>query len=305
MDALIASGHDMIVAFQTLQSPFFDLLFAFLSFLGNEEFLLFLIPTFWWTLARQVSIQILVIFLCSTWLNNAAKEAWAQPRPFDPRVNRMVEEDSYGIPSGHAQSAMVIWGYIGMKLRTRYWWALPLCGLLIFGIGLSRIYNGVHFPHDVVVGWLLGAFCLMLGTWLLPVLGPRFLALPWPAQAALGLALSIILTAIAPNEDGTAAMGVLGGVSIALPLEWRLVRFDPRSGTPVQMLARVALGGLVLFALWIGLKQVFPEGLTFRFIRYIILGLWTGLLAPWIFVQLGLAQSLLPTALGDKLKVAP
>jgi undecaprenyl-diphosphatase len=91
----------------------------------------------------------------------------ARDRP-DPLL-RAVTEDGFSFPSGHAASSMVIlctvaW-LVSMATRNRtvqatIWVAaVPLAS----AIGLSRIYLGVHYPTDVLAGWVLAA------TWLITV----------------------------------------------------------------------------------------------------------------------------------------
>ena len=58
------------------------------------------------------------------------------------------------MPSGHAQGAVVFWGYLATQLKRPFWWALAIFMPLIVGIG--RVYVGDHFPQDVLVGWTLG-----------------------------------------------------------------------------------------------------------------------------------------------------
>ena len=64
------------------------------------------------------------------------------------------------MPSSHAQNAASIWGYLAHRKRT------PLAALgaliLVVGIGVSRMFLGVHFLGDVVVGALLGGFWLAI-----------------------------------------------------------------------------------------------------------------------------------------------
>ena len=71
--------------------------------------------------------------------------------------------DPHSFPSGHALSALIVLGlcaYLAWHGLPRVWNAvvaavLALCALLI---GVSRIYLGVHYPTDVVAGWML-ALC--------------------------------------------------------------------------------------------------------------------------------------------------
>jgi undecaprenyl-diphosphatase len=74
---------------------------------------------------------------------------------------------TYSFPSSHAFGAMVIYGllaYLSYEHLPRPWSYFVIIGLaiLIFLIGLSRVYLGAHFPTDVIGGWLLGAASLFL-----------------------------------------------------------------------------------------------------------------------------------------------
>ncbi len=44
----------------------------------------------------------------------------------------------------------------------RKWWGWLIAILIILLIGISRLYLGVHFPLDVILGWLIGALLLWL-----------------------------------------------------------------------------------------------------------------------------------------------
>ncbi|HET7320881.1 MAG TPA: phosphatase PAP2 family protein, partial [Longimicrobiaceae bacterium] len=69
---------------------------------------------------------------------------------------------SYSFPSGHALTAVVIYGtlaYLVARLestRRLRRWTLGLALVLVVVIGLSRLYMGVHYPSDVLAGWLVG-----------------------------------------------------------------------------------------------------------------------------------------------------
>ena len=79
-------------------------------------------------------------------------------------VPRLVEVDgSWSLPSGHAANSAAVYGAMAL-VATVLWWRRAQrrtiwtgTALLVFGIGLSRVWLGVHWPSDVIAGWLVGA----------------------------------------------------------------------------------------------------------------------------------------------------
>lgn len=72
-------------------------------------------------------------------------------------------------PSGHAMGAMVLYGGLLLVLlsllpRPAHGWAWALAGLVVLGVGSSRVVLGVHYPSDVVGGWVLGLAWLATAT---------------------------------------------------------------------------------------------------------------------------------------------
>jgi hypothetical protein len=84
------------------------------------------------------------------------------PRPFefDRRLRPLADRQmtSYGCPSIESVMAVVTYGYIGNQLENPVWMALSIC-MMIF-VGLTRIYAGSRFVHQVMVSWLIGAAIL-------------------------------------------------------------------------------------------------------------------------------------------------
>ncbi|MDX2240635.1 MAG: phosphatase PAP2 family protein [Leptolyngbyaceae cyanobacterium bins.302] len=64
---------------------------------------------------------------------------------------------SYVFPSGHAMaSASFVMVLIVLAWNTRWRWLVLVGGsLFVLAIGWTRIYLGMHYPSDVVAGWLL------------------------------------------------------------------------------------------------------------------------------------------------------
>src|SRR5262249_6964713 len=71
-------------------------------------------------------------------------------------------------PSGHALCSMAIYGCLGLLLARvvprKLCWLPPALGILLaLAIGLTRPYLGVHYPSDVLAGWIAGLGCALIG----------------------------------------------------------------------------------------------------------------------------------------------
>ena len=83
------------------------------------------------------------------------KEGFALARP--PEELHLVSVSGFGFPSGHAQMAMVVWGWFGHHYNR-----IISASVMIFMVGFSRIYLGVHMPHQIIGGWAVG-FVVFMG----------------------------------------------------------------------------------------------------------------------------------------------
>jgi glycerophosphoryl diester phosphodiesterase/membrane-associated phospholipid phosphatase len=291
------------------------------TFLGDEEFYLLAFPVLYWAVSRRVGIRLGVMLLLTAGINSIAKLVPTSPRPafLDPSLER-VPEATFGIPSGHSQNAVAIWGLLAVTLRR--WWAAVGAVVLVAAIGWSRIHLGAHFLEDVLIGWTLGALLLGLYLWLeAPV--RRWLARQRPADQILaGVVASLALiapavllsarlqgrrfdwpglldvdAAIGPSSVVTPA-ATLAGLAVGLVLLRRGGGFES-DGPLGQRVLRVLLGLVGVIAFWQGLGAVFPGGedplaLLLRYVRYGLVGAWVGGIAPLLFVRFGLARPAAP-----------
>ncbi|WP_405702460.1 phosphatase PAP2 family protein [Streptomyces sp. NBC_01383] len=115
----------------------------------------------WWRGARPLAGWVAATSLFSSLLQQGIKAAVGRERPqwSDP-----VDSAHYAaFPSGHALTAMVSCGLLLWLLRRhgagpRMWRAaLVAAWVSVLGVGVTRLYLGVHWPSDVLGGWLLGA----------------------------------------------------------------------------------------------------------------------------------------------------
>lgn len=293
MEAIWGWGIEFIHTVQLAHGPVLDLVFKGFTALGEEEFFLVLLPTLFWCVDFSVGARLIFLFVPSVYINGALKGLFAHPRPFelDPTV-KLHDVGGYGLPSGHSQQAVVVWGAIAEGFHKAWLWGVAV--LLIVLIGFSRVYLGVHFPTDVLGGWAVGAACLAVYL----VLEPR--AEKWlrraglAVQLALAIAVPLLLLLLYPHEDTTSVFGVMLGGGVGMALLWRIAPFST-SGHLWQRAARFLVGTSALLTLYFALKAVLPAEdeplyLVMRFARYVIIGLWTGLGAPWLFQRLRLVS---------------
>ncbi|WP_019948928.1 phosphatase PAP2 family protein [Hymenobacter aerophilus] len=86
-------------------------------------------------------------------LNVAAKLLFGRPRP--ALWESIAPEKFYSFPSGHAMGSAALAAALAFLVwHTRWRWPVVIVGTLFaLGVGLSRMYLGVHFPSDVLAGW--------------------------------------------------------------------------------------------------------------------------------------------------------
>ncbi|HEB64088.1 MAG TPA: phosphatase PAP2 family protein [Chloroflexi bacterium] len=325
LESLVRAGLGLVLALQNLGEGLRPVM-QFFTFLGTEEFIMLAMPAVYWCVDAALGLRLGLLIMFSASVNSTAKVLLHLPRPYwvSMQVHPWSTETSFGAPSGHAQNAVVIWSTLASHWRTRLAWAGAI--FLIFFISISRLYLGVHFPFDTLLGWVLGLLVLGAG-WLLTPLPAAWKRLSSGKRAALLLALVLLLVVIGSGSvmytaatwrppqawratlvqnAGQAEWDPLsvkpffstGGAFLGLAWGWlwltRRGGYQAR-GTAVECLKRylVGLAGTVL--LWYGLKVVFPDALTLsamslRFVRYALVGWWVAGGAPALFVQWGWAR---------------
>jgi len=329
MNPILDWGINFIAGLQT-SAPWLAVPARLFSFLGTEEFYLFLLPFLYWCVDVRLGLRVGVILTVSDSLNAFFKFAFHQPRPFwvSDRVRAFSAEVSYGLPSGHAQHAMTVWGTMAAWGKD---WLRWLMAALIFLVGYSRIVLAVHFPTDVLAGWLIGGLILWaflkwetaVMTWfnrftLVQKIGLAFAAslllliislsglaflLPadpsqWEITAARAISPAPGQSAIHPRGT-TGMVGVAGtffGLVVGAILIFQRGGFDA-AGKWSKRALRFGIGIIGLAILWLGLRKLFPHDASLvsqvlRYVRYAVTSFCVTYGAPWVFIKLGLQDAI-------------
>lgn len=162
-----AAGFDGTIrgAIRQMQSPMWTQLFLAFTKLGSTLYLwivgaaagiVFIIYRWFRPLAL-----LMIVMAGQAGLHYGAKWLIARPRPA-AMINYPTAE-GLSFPSGHAIGGLCLYAMIAWAVSIRVESAGAkigiwiLAGLLILLIGVSRVYIGVHFPTDVLAGWLAAA----------------------------------------------------------------------------------------------------------------------------------------------------
>ena len=319
MEALQQFGIKLIQALQTF-SPSFDGVMKFFTFLGRIEFYLLIVPLIYWTIDRRLGMRALLALIFTDVLGTAFKLLFHQPRPYwIGGVKQMADETSYGIPSTHASDSLAVGGYLAYRVKKNWFWVLML--IVLFLIGLSRLYLGAHFPHDVLFGWLIGGLVL----WAFMKLADRTAAwarslrLSMQIATGFGISIVIILTGwlirfiisgttdpVSWSSFSTEARvlspfftlsGALFGSISGYALMRQYTRFQT-SGTLGIRALRYLVGMFGVVLIYFGLDVIFSLlaadetilGYVLRFIRYGAATFWMTVGAPSVFLKIKLAE---------------
>lgn len=290
---------------------------------GRFEFYLLVLLFAYWCLNKRLGLHLSYILVLSGLFNGMLKHWWHQPRPFWLDGSLSADgESGYGLPSGHVQIATTVSFFLAAWFRQGWLWIFAVVYTLLMAI--SHIYLGVHFVHDVVLGFLVAV--LLLGGYAgwrkvahepfkQRIFGQRLLFAAAMPLTLLSFHFLIVWLQGEPmweremRELGVAAQiesyeaviqyaAMLLGMGVGFTFEKNRVCFKA-DGALWKRIVRYLLGMTVTLLIWRGgsmLTDIINPNdslwlnYPLRFIRYTLLGLWVTYYAPSVFVWLNLAD---------------
>jgi membrane-associated phospholipid phosphatase len=275
---------NFILWFQSSASPLLDQFWGLMTQLGSEEFFMLFLPIVFWCVDKLIGIRFYLLFLLSIYCNDVAKAFFPTPRPYEvaPAVHpKLIETGGgYAFPSGHTQNTAVIWGYLAAQFCKP--WLIALAILMIPLVGLSRIYLGLHWPVDVLGGFLIGLAFVIGGLAVYRFWDARSMSIPLLGEIAAAIVVPLVLFALFGTDTTARVCGVALGGALGYVLERRYVGFVPQAAL-WQQAVKVVLGVAVVFALRLTIKPLLPDVLLAHLVRYALIGLWVTLAAPFVF----------------------
>ncbi|MFW9799815.1 MAG: phosphatase PAP2 family protein [Candidatus Thorarchaeota archaeon] len=278
--------------------PWAGEVFKLISEVGDFLFYMAVILIAYWTFGKREAILTSVVMMVSLVSNYWLKYAIANPRPPNTPPNNYwyegVEATNFSTPSGHAHNSATFYGWISAKAKT--WWMLLVSVILVFLIGLSRVYLGVHYLGDVLLGWAIGIATVLV---ILQIEKPltnfasqyksQYL---WLNLSAFAFVLTLISSFLPypPDDNFGAYGGLVMGLGVAVPLEQKYVGFA--AGSEIRrstMAVRVVIGLVLAIGLMLGLSGLLPTAnIWLRALRYFLVVLVGVFVWPLLFNKAGL-----------------
>lgn len=277
----------IIESLQSVRTPFFDFVFNVLTYMGDIAFLIVVFSVFFWIYDKKFAVNFALNYGIIAIFNSIAlKNVFKRTRPlynsakFAPYSGYPT---SYSFPSGHSAAIGSITSYtlyetINKRNKKAFRLVLPFAIILSIVIGFSRMYLGVHYLTDVLVGLALG--------WGLSYLLYKFVKVTnekiykWFLFAIpIYILLLIVLDSETISMFGSFAASIIVGIII----ENKFIKYDIKKYSNIWI--KLLIGGSILFALAVGFYFV-PDNKYLIALEYILYGLVSTILVPYILSKL-------------------
>ncbi|MFW9793435.1 MAG: phosphatase PAP2 family protein, partial [Candidatus Thorarchaeota archaeon] len=264
--------------------------FLLISQFGGELFYIGLLLVMFWAYNKRTAILATYVLVTAILTNYWLKFMIANDRP--PAGNWYPGADplNYSTPSGHSHYSATLYGWFATKAKT--WWMALIAVVLTALIGVSRIYLGVHYLGDVLLGWGIGIITVIIFVYLENPLRNFFSRYKTEHLLIVLAVFGFLMTLVAsllpppPNDNFGAYGGFTIGLAIGLILEMRFVNFsvEPYEGQKWRIVLRVVIGLILVVGLLVGLSPLLPsEEIWLRMMRYCVASIVGIFVWPLIF----------------------
>jgi len=263
---------EIIKWLQSYRTPFLDKLFEFFTIFGEELVVIAILGGIYWSINKRIGERLGITVFISLGLNSLLKAIFMRLRPFmvDTEITNLRPETSggYSMPSGHTQSASTVFFGLYQFFKKKY--LLIIAIVITVLVAISRMYIGVHYLTDVLVGAFLG---IIITYYLAKYLSRKEdlskiynIILIISGIALVGLFVYNLISLSGTSFDSEAfyfntealakMIGTLVGFVLGVRFENKYVNFSNHNHL-LKNILRFALGIAVVMAVRIGLKEIF------------------------------------------------
>lgn len=278
-----------ILQIQEITSAAADSFFKLMSGIGEELIVLLLISLIYWCFSKRKAFNLSIVYIGSVAVTFGVKKIVSAKRPPSELFNPAISQDmSASFPSGHANSAATaLFGTTGGFFRTQKLWklltAILISTILVFLVGLARVYFGLHYVGDVLMGGILGAVIGFFGMWLMEKINIK------EEWFALLLIPAVIMMCLFDSEEIFFMGGCFFALNIGYNLEKRFLKVEVPKHWFVKI-SRAIIGVGVTLALYFLFKLVpdlneltQTQNSVYLFFMYFVIGMWVFLGAVFVF----------------------
>ena len=268
------------------------------SFIGGETISLLLIIILMFCYKKEVGKRVSMTVLAASMWFPMIKNIVLRVRPYMAHPDKIkclqiVEADAdpmdiiqqgYSFPSGHAATSAALFGGIGREVRKRWMWTLAIVMPLL--IGFSRFAVGVHYPTDVLAGWVVGLLAIGFN-----ILLNKRIQKEW-LRGVILLVLTVPGIFWCNSRDYFTALGLMIAATIAFPYESKYVRFEDTRNVWAMILRSVGA-----FAIYFALNSLLKMPFSKEFLNSGVLTanlVRTARYAIILFVILGVYPKVFP-----------
>lgn len=276
---------EVIQFLQSFSSDLLNTVMLIITSFGSVYFSIFVVCIIYWCYNKDIGFKLGIIMACSGVLNSIVKSLVRSPRPIGVEGVNSIGEFSapgYSFPSGHTQNITTLG--VSMYIFTRSRVIFILSVILIVLVGISRLYLGLHWPIDILGGFVLSLIISIVLNEVLIKLSD------FKINMLIGILSLIFLLSVFFIEHGEngqdyfKTMGMFIGVYVGHLFERRYVNFSPDASN-VDNIMKIIIGAFTTILLEILLSYLFNMVNIYwlYIIKYMIIGFWIFGAIPLIF----------------------